>query len=141
MILYQHAKNQVFSSFSYRDKVDLKILQSDWPRALWPRSQEPNFSQIRDFCKNTVYNANFHYKPNSDIIDQVQKKLINFSINSKDPMFGPFSPFWGQKFYFQIIRLCRALQHNTTWDFFEFQKKIMSWFQENVWVEGQRDRN
>ena len=36
MNIYQHAKKQAFSSFSSRDIVDLKILQSDWPRAFWP---------------------------------------------------------------------------------------------------------
>ena len=39
MNLYQHAKNQPFSSFCSRDTVDLKIQQSDWPRVVWPISQ------------------------------------------------------------------------------------------------------
>ena len=47
MNLYQHAKNQAFSSSCSRDVVDLKILQSDWPRAFWPIAQEPDFSQNR----------------------------------------------------------------------------------------------
>ena len=46
MNLYQHAKNQFFSSFFSRDIVDLKILQSDWPRAFWLISQKPEFFQI-----------------------------------------------------------------------------------------------
>ena len=32
MNLYQHAKNKAFSSFGFRDTVNLKMLQSDWPR-------------------------------------------------------------------------------------------------------------
>ena len=43
--LYQHAKNQTFSSFCSRDIVDLKILQSDWPKTFWHISQEPNLFQ------------------------------------------------------------------------------------------------
>ena len=48
MNLYQHAKNQAFSSFRSGDIVNLKILQSHRPRAFWPISQEPDFSQVRD---------------------------------------------------------------------------------------------
>ena len=36
MNLYQHAKNQAFSSFCSKDTVGLKILQYDWLRAFWP---------------------------------------------------------------------------------------------------------
>ena len=38
-----------------RDIVDLKTLQSDWPRAFWSISQEQDF-----------YNIIFHYGPNSE---------------------------------------------------------------------------
>ena len=69
MNLYQHAKNQAFSSFSSTETVNLKILQSDRPRAFWPISQEPDFSQIWDLCKNTVVNINFLYRPNSEKIN------------------------------------------------------------------------
>ena len=48
MNLYQHTKNQAFSSFFSGDIVNLKILQSDWPRAFWLKSQEPDFSQVWD---------------------------------------------------------------------------------------------
>ena len=43
--LYQDAKNQAFSTFCSKDILDLKILQSDSPRAFWPISQESEFSQ------------------------------------------------------------------------------------------------
>ena len=38
--LYQHVKNEAVSSISSGEKVDLKILQSDWLRAFWPISQK-----------------------------------------------------------------------------------------------------
>ena len=46
--MYQHAKNQAFSPLCSGDEVNLKILQLDWPRAFWPISQEPDFSQVLD---------------------------------------------------------------------------------------------
>ena len=33
------------------------MLQSDWLRAFWPMSQEPDFSQVWDLCKNTERNS------------------------------------------------------------------------------------
>ena len=41
-------KNQAFPSFCSGDIVNLKILQSDWPRAFWPISQKPEFSKVLD---------------------------------------------------------------------------------------------
>ena len=61
-------KNQAFSSFCSRDIVNLKILQSDWSRAFWPISLEPDFSQAWDLCKNTA-NIKFLYRPNSEKIN------------------------------------------------------------------------
>ena len=46
MNLYQHAKNQAFSSFHYTDIIYLKILQSDWPKTFWYISEEPKFSNV-----------------------------------------------------------------------------------------------
>ena len=66
MNLQQYAKNQAFSSFYSRDIVDLKILQSDWSIAFWPISQEPDFSQVWDLCKNTANITKFLYRPNSE---------------------------------------------------------------------------
>ena len=69
---YQHAKNQAISSFCSRDKVDLKILQSDWPTRFCPISQEPNFSQIWDLCRDTENSKFFHYRTSSqNINDQI----------------------------------------------------------------------
>ena len=69
MNLHQYAKNQAFSSFCSRDIVSLKILQSDWLRAFWPISQEPDFSQVWDLCKNTANIIKFLYRPNSEKIN------------------------------------------------------------------------
>ena len=42
-------KNQSFLSLrSGVYIVNLKILQSDWPKAFWPISQEPDFFQVWD---------------------------------------------------------------------------------------------
>ena len=64
--LYQHAKNEAISSICSREIVDLKVLQSDWLRAFWPKSQEEDFSQYR-ICagRNTANNINFHYRTNT----------------------------------------------------------------------------
>ena len=35
MNLCEPEKNQAFSSFCFRNILDLKILQSDWSRAFW----------------------------------------------------------------------------------------------------------
>ena len=51
MIFYQQAKNQAISSFYSRDIVDFKILQSDWLIVFWPISQETDFSEIWNFCR------------------------------------------------------------------------------------------
>ena len=48
-----------FNHFS-GEKVDRKILQSDWPSAFWPISQETGFSQMQDLCGDTANNKNFH---------------------------------------------------------------------------------
>ena len=51
---------------SVLERVDLKILQSDWLKAFWPISWEPDFSQIWDLCKTTANNINFRKFPNSE---------------------------------------------------------------------------
>ena len=52
MKLYQDAKKQSILSFSSRDIVNLKILQSDWLRAFWPTSQGPDSFQIWNLSRN-----------------------------------------------------------------------------------------
>ena len=56
MNLCQHTKEQVISTISSKDGVDLKILQSDWSRVFWLISQEPDFSQYKILSKQgTMY--------------------------------------------------------------------------------------
>ena len=54
------------------------------------------------------------------------------------PIFGPFSPFFGQKDFFQKIWLCQ-IQHMVPKQHAEFQKKLRSQSQENFNKEGRKD--
>ena len=69
MNLHQFAKNQAFSIFCSRDIVNLKILQSDWLRAFWTISHDPDFSQVQDLCKNTANIITFLHRQNSEKIN------------------------------------------------------------------------
>ena len=72
MNLHQRDKNEAVSSICSGEILDLKILQSDWLRAFWPISQEQDFSQIWDLCRNIANNINFHYRTTSvKINDQI----------------------------------------------------------------------
>ena len=68
MYLYQYAKIQAFLLLCSKSRVDLKILQSDWPRPFWSIPWEPDFSQVWDLCKNTTINISFLYRPNLEKI-------------------------------------------------------------------------
>ena len=92
MNLYQNEKNLAISSTCYGDIGNLKILQSDWLRAFWPISSELDFSRTWSLCRNTENKTKFHYRTNSGKIN-----VRNFSINSKNFIFGPFSPIFGLK--------------------------------------------
>ena len=113
-------------------------MQSDWLRTFWPISQEPEFSQIWDLCRNTANNINFHYRTNSvkindKIFQYFQKKTCFWSI------FGPFSQFL-KKFF---SRKSGSVKHNFIW-----VCSIMPKFRKNYWfnskktprqTEGQKD--
>ena len=49
--------------------IDLKILQTDWLRAFWSTSKETDFSKKWDLCMNTANTINFHYKTNSEKVN------------------------------------------------------------------------
>ena len=129
--LYQHIKNEAVSSICSGEMLDLKIPQSEWLRAFWPVSQEQSFSQIENLYRKTTNNINFSGKiwdelwrnawlKNSTIWMAestlacisgttffsnwkfVQENKINFSWNTKNPIFGPF-PIFGQKKFSQKI--------------------------------------
>ena len=80
------------------EKVAWKILHSDWLRAFWPVSQEQDFCQIWDLCRNKAYDINFHYR--------------TYSVKIND--FGPFPQFWEQKLFFQKKPV---LQWTNSWGF------------------------
>ena len=74
----------------------LKMLQSDWMIIFWPISQELEFSQIWDFCRNKANNIHFHYRTNSvkingNIFQYIQKVLF----------LAHFPNFWGKKFFLE----------------------------------------
>ena len=46
---YQYAKKQVISSLCSRDKLDLKILQSYWPRPFLPNMTEDQLNRFTAF--------------------------------------------------------------------------------------------
>ena len=97
MNLHQNAKNQAFLSFCSKDKVNLKILQSDWPRAFWPISQEPGFSKHGIIARIQQILETF-------FTDQIQNKLMTKSSNKfKKPCIWPI--FF---FFFHKIRLSRT---------------------------------
>ena len=101
--LYQHAKNQAISprTLSY-----LKILQSDLLMTFWPISQEPDFSRVWSLCRNIANNINFRYSTNLvNTNDQI------FSINSENPIFGPFSQFCWQNNFLKNLALSRTTSH------------------------------
>ena len=97
--LYQHANNQAICS---GEMVDYKILQSDWLRTFLSISQEPEFSQIWDLCRNITNNIHFHYRTNSvrinDKIFHIQKTLF----------LAHFPNFWDKKFFSRKFG-CHAL--------------------------------
>ena len=128
MNLYQNAKNQ--ASFS-RDIVDLKILQSDLPRALWPINQEPDSSQIWDLCQKAANNINFRYGRNSE------KWKTKFSNKLKKTYFWSiFGPFF---FSSKIWLSCTT--HGplpTYWVSEKTNEPIPRKFLDG-WTEGQKD--
>ena len=72
------------------------MLQSDWMIIFWPISQELEFSQIWDFCRNKANNIHFHYRTNSvkingNIFQYIQKVLF----------LANFPNFWGKKFFLE----------------------------------------
>ena len=103
--LYKQDKNQGISSTCSENIVDLKILQSDWLRALWPISQKSDLFQIWYLCRNTVNNINFHYRTNSA---KINDKVFN---KFKTPYFWHIFPILEAKNFFKKIRICTTQLH------------------------------
>ena len=96
--LYQHAQNETVSALFSVVMTDLKILQSEWLTEHFGI-----FSQIKDLCRNTANNKNFHYRTSSGKIND-----HSFIYIQKKPIFGPFPKFWGAKKFSKKIQLCQA---------------------------------
>ena len=58
-------KNQAISSFCSTD-IDLKIMQSDWPREFWRMYQKPDFPHTLDLYRHIVKNVNSYHRPNKE---------------------------------------------------------------------------
>ena len=87
-------------------------MQSDWLRTFWPISQEPEFSQIWDLCRNTANITNFHYRTNlvksNDTFFQYIQKTLSLA------HFWPIFPiFLAKKFFLENPTLSRT----TSYDF------------------------
>ena len=60
--VYLHEKNQLDPSILSWDITLWRILQSDWPRAFWSITWEPEFWQIRGLRWNISNNMIFHFR-------------------------------------------------------------------------------
>ena len=101
--LYRHAKDQDFFNLFWR---------YGWLKntAIWLNENIlAHISQILNLCRNIANNINFHYRTNSVKIND------NFSINSKNHVFGPFLVqflyFGGKNFSGKS----GSLMHNFIW--------------------------
>ena len=65
-------------------------MQTDWLRAFWPKSQEQEFSQILDLCRNKANNKHFHYRTNS-------VKIVTNFFKLKKPIFCRYPQFLEQE--------------------------------------------
>ena len=105
-------------------------------RTFWHISQEPEFSQIWDLCRNIANNILFHYRTNSvkikDKTFQYIQKTLFLAI------FDPFSQFWGQKIF---SRKSGSVAHNFIWVSSimpKFRKQLIQ-FQENARTDRRTD--
>ena len=139
MNLYQDAKNMLFHWFV----LEIWLIKSSCNLTGWEHfklSQEENILQIWDLCRNTANNMNFHYRTNS-----VKMNDQNFSINSKNPISGPFlvhfPSFWGKKIFPRKSgsTMQNFIQVYSTMS--KFRKKLMMQFQcLDRQKDGQKDR-
>ena len=86
-----------------------KISQSDWPRAFWAISQEPEFSQIWNLFSHTRITVIQTF-----IIDQIDKK--NKELRKTELFYRTFEELWacpilGGKHVFQKIWLSYTTPH------------------------------
>ena len=117
--------------------IDLKILQSDWPRPFWPTHQELDLSQIRFLSRNIANNINFHFRTNSE-----KNQSPNFSIKSKNSIFSPFLVYFPY-FWVKIFLKKNPVLSCTTSNRFLAQCQNLEKTNDPInseWMNGQRDR-
>ena len=116
--------------------VDLKILESVWLRAFWAISQEQEFSNVWDLCRNAGNNINSHYRPNSvQINDQFFNKLKNLFLANFWPVFSVLGAI-------NFFARNQALSRTTSYGFLapcQIYKKLMVKFQENARRDGRTE--
>ena len=105
MNLYQHAKNQAFSSFCSWDILILKPCNLIGWEHFGPNLRNQNFpkygiqTRIQEILQTLIR-------------DQMQEKLMTKFFNTfKKPHFSPFSPFFGQKYFFQKYLALSCTKH------------------------------
>ena len=104
MDVYLHAKNQSEISTTSGDTSNQRILQSDWPRALWAITREPEFSQTCGFREKSDNNSTLHFRPfPAKTNDSILRK------SQKSPFLGHFGHFWGNLAQTRIFPKNRAL--------------------------------
>ena len=84
---------------------------AEWLRTFCPISQESEFSQISDLCRNTANNIDFHYRTNSV---KINDKIFQYI--QRKPVFGPFLshfPIFGAKRFFSGKP--GSVMHKFTW--------------------------
>ena len=126
MNLYQHSKNEDISSICSGDIVDLKILQSDWLRAVWQISQEPDFSHIYEFCNNFAIfkHYKFLYRINSE---KINHQILHY-IKQKKTLLAYLPHSWGKKTLYRFLKPCQNIE-----------KKLKTQFQKTR-TAGRMDR-
>ena len=87
------------------------MLQSDWLRAFWSNLQKKIFPKY-GICSGTQKIIL------TFIIEQILWKLLK-----KDPIFGPFPQFLGQKRFFKNIQFCHAHFHKGFQLYVKIKKK------------------
>ena len=76
---------------------------------------------------------NFHYRTNSVKINNQISPL-----NSKNPIFGPFSQFLERRLFSKKIWLCHAQLHKGFQHHVKIQRNLIIQFQENTWRDDGR---
>ena len=103
------------------------MLQSDWLRAFWSNLQKKIFPKY-GICSGTQKIIL------TFIIEQILWKLLK-----KDPIFGPFPKFLGQKKFFKNIQFCHAQFHKGFQLYVKIKKKRSNSKEATTQTEGQAE--